>query len=148
MPTIVRQFRKWSNWVHKQLPHLIYFALATNYFNVFMSTTVLLGWKKLGASGFLGGASDFSNILAPWASGSRSLMLRAEFNYGRILKFEWEIATVARADARVTRCRMSNIATNKWLHALIGVILVIKLLIRWLPVKLSHFPFTHSLLIF
>ena len=56
--------------------------------------------------------------------------------------------TVARADARVTRCRMSNIATNKWLHALIGVILVIKLLIRWLPVKLSHFPFTHSLLIF
>ena len=25
---------------------------------------------------------------------------------------------------------------------------VIKLLIRWLPVKLSHFPFTHSLLIF
>ena len=41
-----------------------------------------------------------------------------------------------------------NIATNKWLHALIGVILVIKLLIRSLLVKLSHFPFTLSLLIF
>ena len=40
------------------LPHLIYFALTTNYFNVFMSTTVLLGLtslEKMGASGFLGG---------------------------------------------------------------------------------------------
>ena len=36
--------------------------------------------KKLGPSGFGGGGggSDFSNLLAPWASGSRSLMLRAE----------------------------------------------------------------------
>ena len=66
--------------MHKQLPHLIYFALATNYFNVFMSTTVLLGLrrlKKIGGQWIFGGASDFSNLLAPWASGSRSLMFRA-----------------------------------------------------------------------
>ena len=43
VPSIVRQVRKCSNCVHKKRPHLIYFALATNYFNVFMSTTVLLG---------------------------------------------------------------------------------------------------------
>ena len=36
--------------------------------------------KKLGASGFGGGGSNFSNLLAPWASGSRSLMLRAGRN--------------------------------------------------------------------
>ena len=82
MHTIVRQFCKWSNWVHKKLPHLIYFALATNYFNVFMSTTVLLGLtsfeKNWGPVDFWG-SSDFSNLLAPWASGSRSLMLRAAF---------------------------------------------------------------------
>ena len=44
--------------LHKKLPHLIYFALETNYLNVFMSTTVLLGlmlFEKIGASGFLGG---------------------------------------------------------------------------------------------
>ena len=68
--------------LHKKLPHLICFALATNYFNVFMSMTVLLGltsFEKLGASGFWGGGgSNFSNLLGPWASGSRSLMLRAE----------------------------------------------------------------------
>ena len=68
--------------LHKKLPHLIYFALPTNYFNVFMSTTVLLGLtsfeKNWGPVDFWG-ASDFSNLLAPWASGSRSLMLRAEF---------------------------------------------------------------------
>ena len=66
--------------MHKKLPHLIYFALATNYFNVFMSTTVLLGltsFEKIGGQWIFGGASDFSNLLAPWASGSRSLMLRA-----------------------------------------------------------------------
>ncbi len=66
--------------MHKKLPHLIYFALATNYFNVFMSTTVLLGltsFEKIGGQCIFGGASDFSNLLAPWASGSRSLMLRA-----------------------------------------------------------------------
>ena len=71
--------------MHKKLPHLIYFALATNYFNVFMSTTVLLGltsFEKIGGQWIFGGASDFSNLLAPWASGSRSLMLRAEvYNY-------------------------------------------------------------------
>ena len=45
-----------------------------------MSTTVLLGlpsFEKIGGQWIFGGASDFSNILAPWASGSRSLMLRA-----------------------------------------------------------------------
>ena len=66
--------------LHKKLPYLIYFALATNYFNVFMSTTVLLGLKSFeknwGPVDFRG-ASNFSNLLAPWASGSRSLMLRA-----------------------------------------------------------------------
>ena len=31
---------------------------------------------------FFGGASDFSNLLAPWASGSRSLMLRAGLGLG------------------------------------------------------------------
>ena len=84
MPTIVRQFRKWSNWVHKKLPHLIYFALATNYFNVFMSTFLLglTSFEKIGGQWIFGGASDFSNLLAPWASGSRSLMLRAERDYG------------------------------------------------------------------
>ena len=59
MPTIVRQFCKCSNWVHKKLPHLIYFALATNYFNVFMSTTVLLGLNtsfwKIGGQWIFGG---------------------------------------------------------------------------------------------
>ena len=48
-----------------------------------MSTTVLLGItsfeKNWGPVDF-GGASNFSNLLAPWASGSRSLMLRAEPN--------------------------------------------------------------------
>ena len=67
--------------MHNKLPHLIYFALiATNYFDVFMSTTVLLGltsFEKIGGQWIFGGASDFSNLLAPWASGSRSLMLRA-----------------------------------------------------------------------
>ena len=56
--------------MHKKLPHLIYFALATNYFNVFMSTTVLLGltsFKKNWGPVEFGGASD-----------SRSLMLRAD----------------------------------------------------------------------
>ena len=67
--------------MHNKLPHLIYFALANNYFNVFMSTTVLLrltSFDKIGGQWIFGGASDFSNLLAPWASGSRSLMLRAE----------------------------------------------------------------------
>ena len=65
-----------------------------------------------------------------------------------MLKFEWGIASVARADARVTRCHMSNIAPHKLFYALIRVILIIKLQIRWLPVKVSQSPFTHSLLIF
>ena len=65
-----------------------------------------------------------------------------------MLKFEWGIASVARADARVTRCHMSNIAPHILFYALIRVILIIKLQIRWLPVKLSQSPFTHSLLIF
>ena len=42
----------------------------------------------------------------------------------------------------------SNIAANKWFYELIGVILVMPLQIMCLPVKLSHYPFTHSLLIF
>ena len=66
--------------LHKKLPHLIHFALATNYLNVFMSTTVLLelaSFEKIGGEWIFGGASNFSNLLAPWASGSRSLMLRA-----------------------------------------------------------------------
>ena len=45
-----------------------------------MSTTVLLGltsFEKIEGQWIFGGASNFSNILAPWASGSRSLMLRA-----------------------------------------------------------------------
>ena len=33
--------------------------------------------KKIGGQWIFGGASDFSNLLAPWASGARSLMLRA-----------------------------------------------------------------------
>ena len=44
-----------------------------------MSTTDLLGltsFEKIGGQWIFGGASDFSNLLAPWASGSRSLMLR------------------------------------------------------------------------
>ena len=51
--------------LHKKLPHLIFFALATNYFNVFMSTRFysdLRCLKKLGASGFRGGGSNFSNL--------------------------------------------------------------------------------------
>ena len=60
--------------LHKKLPHLICFALATNYLNVFMSTTVLLGLTV-----DFWGASNFSNPLAPWASGSSSLMLRAVY---------------------------------------------------------------------
>ena len=66
--------------LHKKLPYIIYFALATNYFNVFMSTTVLLGltsFEKNWGQWILGGGSKFSNLLGPWASGSRSLMLRA-----------------------------------------------------------------------
>ena len=46
-----------------------------------MSTTVLLGltsFEKIGGQRIWGGGgSNFSNLLAPWASGSRSLMLRA-----------------------------------------------------------------------
>ena len=48
-----------------------------------MSTTVLLGltsFEKIGGQWIFGGASDFSNLLAPWASGSRSLMLRAAWD--------------------------------------------------------------------
>ena len=66
--------------MHKKLPHLIYSALATNYFNVFMSTTVFIrtyvvlkNWRPVD----FGEASDFSNLLAPFPSGPRSLMLRA-----------------------------------------------------------------------
>ena len=65
-----------------------------------------------------------------------------------MLKFEWGIASVACADARVTRCHMSNIAPHKLFYALIRVILIIKLQIRWLPVKVSQSPFTHNWLIF
>ncbi len=43
---------------------------------------------------------------------------------------------------------MDFIATDKRFYALVGVLLVINQQIRSLPVKLSHFPFTHSLLIF
>ena len=45
-----------------------------------MSTTVLPGltsFEKIGGQLIFWGASNFSNLLAPWASGSRSLMLRA-----------------------------------------------------------------------
>ena len=45
-----------------------------------MSTMVLLGltsFEKIGGKLIFGGASNFSNLLAPWASGSKSLMLRA-----------------------------------------------------------------------
>ena len=59
---------------------LIYFALATNYFDVFMSTAVLLGltsFEKIGGQWILRGASNFFKLLAPWASGYRSLVLRA-----------------------------------------------------------------------
>ena len=49
--------------MHKKLPHLIYFASATNYLNVFMSTTVLLGLtsfeKNWGPVDFWGGPVDF-----------------------------------------------------------------------------------------
>ena len=49
-----------------------------------MSTTVLLAltsFEKIGGQWIFGGASNFSNLLAPWASGSRSLMLRAALIY-------------------------------------------------------------------
>ncbi len=62
--------------MHKKLSHVIYFALATNYFNVFYVDNGFTRTEKIGSVDF-GGASDFSNLLAPWASGSRSLMLRA-----------------------------------------------------------------------
>ena len=83
--------------MHKKLPHLIYFALATNYFNVFMSTTVLLeltSFGKIGCQWIFGGGSDFSNLLAPWASGSRSLMLRAAFLHSDFLRILacWKIS--------------------------------------------------------
>ena len=68
---------------NQKLSHLIYFALATNYFNDFMSTTVLLGltsFEKIGGQWIFGGPVT-SNLLAPWASGSRSLMLRAEYGF-------------------------------------------------------------------
>ena len=48
-----------------------------------MSTTVLLGltsFEKNWGPVYFWGASNFSNLLAPWASGSRSLMLRAVVN--------------------------------------------------------------------
>ena len=51
-----------------------------------MSTTVLLGltsFEKIGGQWIFGGGSDFSNLLAPWASGSRSLMLRAAYKVVR-----------------------------------------------------------------
>ena len=41
----VSQTIKLTNAAQK-LPHLIYFALTTNYFNVFMSTAVLLGLSR------------------------------------------------------------------------------------------------------
>ena len=37
----------------------------------------LTSFEKIGGQWIFGGASDFSNLLAPWASDSRSLMLRA-----------------------------------------------------------------------
>ena len=88
--------------LHKKLPHLIYFALATNYFNVFMSTAVLLGlmsFEKIGGQWIFGGGSNFSNLLAPWASSSRSLMLRAVESLGMILPVKrriWELCHCGR----------------------------------------------------
>ena len=49
--------------MHKKLTHLIYFAIATNYFNVFMSTAVLLGltsFEKIGGQRIFGGASELN----------------------------------------------------------------------------------------
>ena len=43
-------------------------------------TRAYVVWKKIGGHWIFWGASDFSNLLAPWASDSRSLMLRAVMN--------------------------------------------------------------------
>ena len=42
--------------------------------------------KKIGGQWIFGGASNFSNLLAPWASGSRSLILRTGIIHRVILK--------------------------------------------------------------
>ena len=72
--------------LHKKLPHLIYFALATFFLRPLIISMFLCRrrfysdlrrLKKNGGQWIFGGASNFSNLLAPWASGSRSLMLRA-----------------------------------------------------------------------
>ena len=54
--------------LHKKRPHLICFALATNYFNVFMSTTVLLGltsFEKIGGQWIFGGPVTFFKSTGP-----------------------------------------------------------------------------------
>ena len=66
--------------LHKKLPHLIYFALATNYFNVFMSTTVLLGltsFEKNWGPVYFGGAVTFQMYWPPGPVAPGALMLRA-----------------------------------------------------------------------
>ena len=79
-----------------------------------MSTTVLLGltsFEKIGGQWIFGGASDFSNLLAPWASGSRSLMLRAASD-------EWVSCLEVYSDLQSTQhdlCMMYKIA-----HTVVG----------------------------
>ena len=54
--------------LHKKLPDLIYFALATNYFNVFMSTMVLLeltSFEEIGGQWIFGGPVTFQIYWPP-----------------------------------------------------------------------------------
>ena len=100
--------------MHKKLPHLIYFALVTNYFNVFMSTTVLLGltsFEKIGGQWIFGGASDFSNLLAPWASGSRSLMLRAVEALASITQVYQSIFQISQVEKAVHSAKRKTVYT-------------------------------------
>ena len=68
-----------------------------------MSTTVWLGltsFEKIGGQWILRGASNFSNLLAPWASGSRSLMLRAaalDISTGPLARHTFQTAGPVRA---------------------------------------------------
>ena len=73
-----------TNDSQKHLQHLIYFALAkiiSIILYVDAAYSDLRRFKKIGGQWIFGGFSNFSNLLAPWASGSISLMLRAVIIY-------------------------------------------------------------------
>ena len=68
--------------LHKKLPPL-YILLWRLIISMFLCRrrfySTFASFEKNGGQWILGGGSNFSNLLAPWASGSRSLMLRAEW---------------------------------------------------------------------